>query len=93
MARSPAEIQADIALTRRRLERQLEAMERYVPRAWWTPYAAALAALAAGVLLSRIPLLRFVKLSARSVETGLAVAGTLGTVNRFVADRRRALSP
>jgi len=93
MARSPAEIQADIALTRRRLERQLEAMERYVPRAWWTPYVAALAALAAGVVLSRVPLLRFVKLSTRTVETGLAVAGTLGTVNRFVADRRRALSP
>jgi len=68
-------------------------MERYVPRAWWTPYVAALAALAAGVVLSRVPLLRFVKLSTRTVETGLAVAGTLGTVNRFVADRRRALSP
>jgi hypothetical protein len=93
MARSPAEIQTDIALTRRRVEHQLDAMKRYVPRAWWTPYAAALAALAAGVLLSRLPLLRLVTLGARTVQTGLAVAGTVGTVDRFVADRRRALSP
>lgn len=93
MARSPAEIQADIAVTRRLVERQLDAMERYVPRAWWTPYAAVLAALATGVLLSRLPLLRLVTLGARTVQTGLAVAGTVATVDRFVAERRRSLSP
>ena len=93
MARSPAEIQADIAVTRRLVERQLDAIERYVPRAWWTPYAAALAALATGVLLSRLPLLRLVTLGARTVQTGLAVAGTVATVDRFVAERRRSLSP
>jgi hypothetical protein len=92
MARSPAEIQADIALTRRHVERQLDVMERYVPRAWWTPYVAAVAALAAGVLLSRLPVLRLITLGARTVQTGLAVAGTVGTVDRFVSERRRALS-
>ena len=93
MARSPAEIQADIAVTRRRVERQLDAIERYVPRAWWTPYAAVLAAVATGVLLSRLPLLRLVTLGARTVQTGLAVAGAVTTVDRFVAERRRSLSP
>jgi hypothetical protein len=67
-------------------------MEQYVPRAWWVPYAAILAALATGVLLSRLPFLRLVSLGTRTVQTGLAVAGTVGTVDRFVAERRRALS-
>ncbi len=92
MARSPAEIQADIAVTRRLVERQLDAMERYVPRAWWVPWAAVVTALAAGVLLSRLPFLRLVSLGTRTVQTGLAVAGTVATVDRFVAGRRRALS-
>jgi hypothetical protein len=93
MARSPAEIQADIALTRRQVERQLEALHRRVPRGWWTPYAAAAAALAVGVLLSRVPLLRLVSLGARSVQTGLSVAGTVAAVDRFVAGQRRSLAP
>jgi uncharacterized protein (DUF2062 family) len=93
MARSPAEIQADIALTRRAVERQLDAVTRHVPRAWWTPYAAAVAALAAGVLLSRVPLLRLLTLGARTVQTGLTVAGTVSAVDNFVAERRRALAP
>jgi len=92
MARSPAEIQADIAVTRRLVERQLDALERYVPRAWWVPYAAVVAALATGVLLSRLPFLRLVTLGTRTVQTGLAVAGTAATVDRFVAERRRALA-
>lgn len=93
MARSPAEIQADIAVTRRHVERQLDALGHHVPRAWWTPYAAIVAALATGVLLSRLPLLRLVTLGAMTVQTGLAVAGTLATVDRFVTDRRRSLGP
>ena len=39
MARRPAEIQADIAVTRRVIEHQLDAIQRKVPNRWWTPYA------------------------------------------------------
>ena len=89
MARSPAEIQADIALTRRVIETQLDALARRVPRAWWTPWALGAGALVMGVLLSRIPLLRLVGTGARTVQTGIAVAGTVAAVDRFLADQRR----
>jgi len=39
MARSPAEIQADIAVTRRVIERQLDALGHAVEGRWWAPYA------------------------------------------------------
>lgn len=92
MARSPAEIQADIAVTRRLVERQLDTLERHVPRAWWTPYAATALALGVGVLLSRVPLLRLISVASRMVQTGLTVAGTAAAVDRFIAERR-SLSP
>ena len=38
MARSPAEIQADIALTRAVIENQLEALSRRVPNTRWAPW-------------------------------------------------------
>jgi hypothetical protein len=91
MARHPAEIQADIAVTRRLVEQQLDAIERRVPRAWWTPYAAILTGLAVGMLLSRVPFLRLVNLGVRTVETGLAVTGavtgTMAMVDRIIAER------
>ena len=89
MARSPAEIQADIALTRRVIETQLEAISRKVPRTWWTPWAVAAAGVITGVLLSRLPVLKVVGLGARTVQTGLTVAGTVAAVDRFLAERRR----
>ena len=39
MARSTAEIQAEIAVTRRLIEKQLDAVRRRLPDRWWTPYA------------------------------------------------------
>jgi hypothetical protein len=90
MARSPAEIQADIALTRRQIEQRLDALQRQVPRRWWTPYALLGAGVVAGVLLSRIPMLALVGGSARAVQTGLSVAAALATVDRFLAERRAA---
>lgn len=89
MARSPAEIQADIAQTRRLIERQLDALTRRVPRTWWAPWLAAAGALGVGLVLSRVPLLRLVGLSARTVQTGVAVAGTVAAVDRFLAEQRR----
>ena len=89
MARSPAEIQADIALTRRVIERQLDALTPHVPRAWWAPWLAAAGALGVGLVLSKVPMLRLVRLSARSVQAGVAVADTLAAVDRFLVEQRR----
>src|SRR6266850_1618846 len=46
-------------------------------------------AFAVGFLLSRMPMGRVIGISARAVQTGLAVATTLAAVDRFVAERRR----
>jgi len=89
MARNPAEIQADIALTRRVIERQLDALSRRMPHTWWTPWLTGAGALAVGLLLSRVPMLRLVGTGARAVQAGIAVAGTVAAVDRFLAGRRR----
>ena len=89
MVRSPAEIQADIALTRRVIERQLDALTPRVVRAWHHPWAVAAGALVFGFALSRLPLLRVVGTGARALQAGVAIAGTLVAVDRFVSDRRR----
>lgn len=89
MARDPAEIQADIAVTRRVIEHQLDALGRVVEGRWWAPYAVVAGSLAVGFLLSRMPLGRLVGVAAGTIQTGLAVATTLSAVDRFVADRRR----
>ena len=89
MARSPAEIHADIAATRRVIEHQLDALSHVVDGRWWAPYAVLAVGLAVGFLLSRMPLGRVVGVTARAVQTGLAVAATLAAVDRVVAERRR----
>ena len=89
MARSPAEIQADIAVTRRLVERQLDAIERRLPHGWWVPYASVAGALAVGFMLSRVPFFRLVNLGARTVQTGLIVAQVFALVDRHAAERRR----
>ncbi len=88
MARSTAEIHADIALTRRLVERRLDALHRRVPHAWWTPLVMLGGALVAGVVLSRLPFLRIVGTGAKTVQTGIQVAGTVAAVDRFLAEQR-----
>ena len=88
MARSAAEIQADITLTRREIEQQLDAYSDRVSRSRWTPWLAVVGALGVGFLLSRVPLLRVVGLGARTVQSGVAVAGAVASVDRFLATRR-----
>jgi hypothetical protein len=90
MARSTAEIQADIAVTRRLIERQLETLQRRLPHHAWTRYAIFAGALVAGLALSRLPLFRLMDVGARAVRTGVTVAGAVAAVDRFVAHRRSA---
>ena len=89
MARDPAEIQADIAVTRRVIEHQIDALGRAVEGRWWAPYAVVGGGVALGFLLARMPLGRLVGVAAGTVQTGLALATALSAVDRFVADRRR----
>lgn len=89
MARNPAEIKADIALTRRVIERQLDALSRRLPHTRWTPWLTGAGALAVGLLLSRMRMRRLVGAGVRAVRGGIAVAGTVAVVDRFLAGRRR----
>jgi hypothetical protein len=87
MARSTAEIQADIAVTRRLIEGQLDGLRRRLPDRWWVPYAVLAGALVTGVVISRIPVFKLVGTGARAVQTGLTVASTVAAVDRFIAER------
>jgi len=89
MARSPDEIQADIAVTRRLVERQLDAVEQRLPRGWWVPYASVAGALAVGLLLSRVPFFRLVGIGSRTIQAGLAVAPTVALIRRYVTQHRQ----
>jgi hypothetical protein len=71
------------------IERQLDALTPHVPRAWWAPWLAVAGGLGVGFVLSKVPLLRLVRLGARSVQAGVAVAGTLAAVDRFLVEQRR----
>ena len=87
MARSTAEIQADIAVTRRLIEGQLDGLRRRLPDRWWMPYALLAGALVAGALISRVPLLKLVGTGTRAVNAGLMIASTVSAVDRFVTER------
>jgi hypothetical protein len=89
MARDPAEIQADIAVTRRVIEHQIDALGHAVEGRWWAPYAVVAGGVAIGFLLARMPLGRLIGVAAGTVQTGLALVTALSAIDRFVADRRR----
>ena len=89
MARSPAEIQADIALTRRVIERQLDALIQGVAWMWRQPWAVVAAGLTLGLALSRVSLVRLVGSGARAARTAIAVAGAAAAIDRFLSPRRR----
>ena len=87
MARSTAEIQAEIAVTRRQVEHQLDGLRRRVPDRWWMPYAILAGALVAGAVISRVPILKLVGTGTRAVQAGLTIASTVAAVDRFVTER------
>ena len=87
MARSPAQIQADIAVTRQVVEQRLDGLRRRLPDRWWMPYAMLAGALVTGAVLARVPLLRLVGTGTRAVNAGLMIASTVAAVDRFVMER------
>jgi hypothetical protein len=88
MARSTDEIQADIALTRQLIERELDALGRRLPDRWWIPYAAIAGGFAVGLVLSRVPMLTLISTAARTAQTGLALASAVAAMDRLLAARR-----
>src|SRR5262249_58993162 len=65
MARSPAEIQADIAFTRRHIETQLDDIEQRLTRRGRTLTLVLGGAFVAGVILAQLPLVRLLRLPPR----------------------------
>src|SRR5207244_12303976 len=70
MARRPAEIQADIALTRRHIEAQLDQLEQRVTRRGRTLGLVLGGAFVAGLVLSQLPVLRLLRLTATLARAG-----------------------
>ena len=89
MARSPTEIQADIALTRRVIEHQLDALTPHVSLVWRQPWAVLATGLTLGLALSRVPLVRLVGAGARAMQAAVAIAGTAAAIERFLSPRRQ----
>ena len=87
MARSTAEIQADIAVTRQQIESQLDGLRRRLPNRWWVPYAVLAGALVTGVVVSRVPVLKLIATGTRAVKMGMMIASTAAAVDRFVSER------
>jgi hypothetical protein len=71
------------------IEAQLDALARKLPRGRWTPWALGAGALVLGLALSRLPFLKLVSAGARTVQTGITVAGTVAAVDRFLAEKRQ----
>jgi hypothetical protein len=89
MARSTDEIQAEIAVTRNVIESRLDALERRAPRPLWIVLGLLGAGALVGVVLVRLPVLRLLGASARTVQAGIGVATAVGALRRALTDGRR----
>jgi hypothetical protein len=85
MARSPAEIQTEIVLTRDDLARGLDVLQRRVPGPAWLWPALLGAGLVAGVLLTRTPIGRLFAAAAQAIQVGLGIAAAVVTLRRALA--------
>jgi hypothetical protein len=83
MARSPDAVKADIALTRRVIESDLDALHGLVPRRSWLVYAWVVG-VAAGLLLSRAPLVMVIGRGLRIVRVGAALIGMAEILERML---------
>jgi hypothetical protein len=89
MARSTAEIQTEIAVTRDVIESRLDALERGAPRPLWIVLALVGAGALGGVLMVRLRVFRLLGASARTVQAGIGVATAVASLRRALAARRR----
>jgi hypothetical protein len=63
-------------------------MRERVPRRWWLPHAWLAGGLAAGVLTSRLPVLRILAATVKVVQVGVGVAGAVTAVDRVLSEWR-----
>ncbi len=89
MARSPGEIQADIAVTRRAIERRLDTLEWQLARRGWTLPLVLGGAFVAGGLLAQVPLAPALRGLAATVRAAAAVAGTVAALGGTAASVER----
>jgi hypothetical protein len=71
------------------IERQLDALTPKISLMWRHPWAVVAAGLTLGLTLSRVPLLRLVRVGARAAQATIAVAGTAAAIDRVLAPRRQ----
>jgi hypothetical protein len=71
VARSATEIQAEIRLTRRAIEGHLNALDERTAFRRWAPFALASSAVLAGLALSRLPVLRVIRVALATMAAGV----------------------
>jgi uncharacterized membrane protein YfcA len=89
MARNTAEIQAEIAVTRDVIESRLDALQRRAPRPLWIALGLLGAGALVGAVLGRVPILRVLSVSARTLQAGVGVATAVAAIRHAVSAGRR----
>jgi len=94
MARSPVEIQAEIALTREVIARRLDALARRAPHPALIILAVIAVGTLTGVVLARLPVLKVLRIGIRTAQVGVGVASAVAMLRRGLeAGRSRAGAP
>jgi hypothetical protein len=88
VARRPYEIQAEIRLTRRAIEADLDALEQRFSYRRWAPFAVVGGAAILGLLVSRLPLLRVIRIASATIAAAATALRVIRAV-REIVDRRR----
>jgi hypothetical protein len=93
MARSPAEIQTEINLTREDLARGLDVLQRRVPGPVWLWPALLAAGLVGVMILTRTPMGRFFAAAAQATQAALGIAAGIVTLRRALAAGAEPAAP
>jgi hypothetical protein len=88
MARSRAEIQADLAATRALIEGDLDRVEARLRR-WWVPALLLAGGVVAGVALSRGRVRTVLRGGIGLLRAGIRTTAILAAVDRYLADTSR----
>jgi hypothetical protein len=89
MVRSTGEVQADIALTRRAIEHELDVLHRRLPKRRWLSYVWLASGLAIGVVVSRAPFLTVVNQGLRLAQFGASIMATVAMIDNVLAQSRQ----